>query len=127
MTNVAVMLVAPEMVVVQVPVPPQPPPLQPVKTLFASGVAVRVTLLPEANRALQVAPQVIPAGLEVTVPVPVPALVTVSKYVGMNVAVTLVEPVIVTVQVPVPLQPPPLHPVNAMFASGVAVRVTLVP
>ena len=32
-----------------------------------------------------------------------------------------------TVQVPVPVQPPPLQPVNVEPAAGVAVKVTAVP
>ena len=63
------------MVVVQLPVPLHAPP-HPVKVDPVVAVAVRVTLVPEVTVALQVLPQVIPAGLEVTVPVPVPALVT---------------------------------------------------
>src|SRR5206468_7389252 len=42
-------------------------------------------------------------------------------------AVTVVAAFSVTAQVPVPEQPPPLHPVNVEPAAGVAVRVTTVP
>ena len=59
-------------VTVQVPVPEQPPPLQPVKVEPAAGVAVKVAAVPLANAAEHVAPHEIPAGLLVTVPVPVP-------------------------------------------------------
>jgi hypothetical protein len=57
----------------------------------AAGVAVNVTGCPEANGPLHVAPQLIPAGLLVTDPVPVPALVMVSVLGGseLNVAVQL--------------------------------------
>ena len=52
-------------------------------------------------------PQVIPAGLLVTVPLPVPAFTTVSVDCGrLNVAVTTGACVILTVQEPVPLHPP---------------------
>ena len=54
-----------------------------------------------------------------TVPLPVPALVTVSADDGMKVAVTVVAPLIVTVQAPVPVQPP-LQPVNVEPVAGVA-------
>ena len=50
-------------------------------------------------------PQVIPAGLLVTVPLPVPAFTTVSVNRGMNIAVTLRACVILTVHVLVPLHP----------------------
>ena len=53
------------------PVLEQPPPLQPVNVEPAAGVAVRVTAEPLANAAEQVAPQSMPVGDEVTVPVPV--------------------------------------------------------
>ena len=50
----------------------QPPPLQPWKVEPLAGVAVRVTCVPLSKEAEQVAPQLIPVGLEVTVPLPVP-------------------------------------------------------
>jgi len=70
-----------------------------------------------------------PAGLLVTVPLPVPDLVTVRVYCGcaVNVAVTLVAAVMVTVHVPVPEHPPPDHPVNVEPEAAVAVNMTLVP
>jgi len=48
-----------------------------VKVEPEAGVAVKVTLVPEAILALQVLPQLIPLGEELTVPLPVPLLVTV--------------------------------------------------
>src|SRR5437879_10933710 len=42
-------------------------------------------------------------------------------------ALTVVAPEILTVQAPVPVHPPPVQPVNAEFACGVAVSVTAVP
>ena len=66
------------MLTVHAPVPEQPAPLQPVKVEPLAGVAVSVTLVPLLKFPLQVAPQVIPAGLEVTEPEPVPVSVTVS-------------------------------------------------
>ena len=62
---------------VQVPFPEQAPD-QPLKVAPPFGVAVSTTLVPDGNDALQVAPQLIPAGLLVTVPFPFPAEVTVS-------------------------------------------------
>ena len=70
-------MVAALRVTVQVPVPEQPPPAQPEKVEPAAGAAVSVTAVPLVKLAAQVAPQVIPAGELVTVPLPVPAGVTV--------------------------------------------------
>src|SRR5213076_2587955 len=108
--------------------PEQPPPLQPPKVEPAAGAAVSVTAVPLAKLAAQVAPQVIPPGELVTVPLPVPALLTVIAKLGrLNVAVTVVAALKVTVQVPVPEQPPPLQPVKIEPAAGVALRVITVP
>src|SRR3989442_12736709 len=126
--KVAVTVVAAESVTVQAPVPEQPPPLQPQKMEPAARVAVSVTAVPLVKLAEQVAPQVMPDGLLVTVPVPVPALERVSAKVGrLKVAVTVVAAEIVTVQVLVPEQPPPLQPLKVEPAAGAAVSVTAVP
>ena len=61
---------------VHVPVPVQAPPLHPVNTLPLAGDAVKVTLVPELKLTEHVAPQLIPAGELVTVPLPVPAFDT---------------------------------------------------
>ena len=45
----------------------------------------------------------------------------------MNVAVTLVSAFSVTVQAPVPEQPPPLHPANVDPDDALAVSVTVFP
>ena len=65
------------MVTMQEPVPVQAP-LHPAKVEPPAAAAVSVTLVPLLYDAAHVLPQLIPAGEEVTVPVPVPALVTVS-------------------------------------------------
>jgi len=54
-------------------------------------------------------------------------LETVSAKVGVKVAVTAVAAVSVTVQGAVPVQVPPLQPVNTEVGLGVAVSVTTVP
>ena len=69
--------------IVQVPVPLQAEfPLQPANTEPEAGAAVSVTLVPLEKLAEQPVAlplvQSIPAGLLVTVPVPLPAVVTVS-------------------------------------------------
>ena len=126
--KVAVTVVAAETVTTHVPVPEQPPPLQPLKVAPTAGVAVSVTAVPLAKLAVHVTPQLIPTGALVTVPLPVPALLTVSAKVGRaKVAVTVVAALRVTVQVPVPEHPPPLQPVKVESAAGVAVSVTAVP
>ena len=71
--KVAVTEWAASIVTMQVPVPEQPAPVQPVKSAPTSGVAVRVTTVPNAKSFVHVDPQSIPAGLEVTEPVPVPS------------------------------------------------------
>jgi phage tail protein X len=84
--------------------------------------------VPLLNAAEQVVPQLMPAGALVTVPDPAPARLTVSaKDWRAKFAVTDVAAFIVTVQVPVPEHPPPVQPVNAAPAEGVAVSVTAVP
>jgi hypothetical protein len=72
-------------------------------------------------------PQLIPAGLLVTVPLPLPDLAAVSVKAGWNVAVTARAWLMVTWHVPVPVQPSPLQPVKAEPAPAAAVSVTSVP
>jgi hypothetical protein len=76
--KLAVTDVAALIVTVQLPVPEQPPPLQPANVDPAAGVALSVTAAPLVNDAEHVVPHEMPAGLLVTVPVPVPAGETVS-------------------------------------------------
>jgi hypothetical protein len=65
------------MVTLQVLVPEQSPP-HPPKVEPEAGLAVSVTAVPLEKLALQVLPQLIPEGLLVTLPDPVPARVTLS-------------------------------------------------
>jgi hypothetical protein len=80
--------------------------------------------------ALHVVGQLIPEGLLETLPVPVPARLTVNTgadWVALKVAVTCWLALSVTVQVePLPLHAPP-HPAKDELAPGVSVRVTWVP
>jgi hypothetical protein len=95
----------------QVPVPVHAP-LQPANVESLAAAPASVTDVPLVKLALQVVPQLIPAGDEVTVPVPLPALVTLSAKLPpevLNVAVTLRAAVIDNVQAPVPVHAP-LHP-----------------
>src|SRR5205814_8668488 len=90
--------------------------------------AVKETAVQVVNAVAHVMTQTMPEGALVTVPLPVPDLVTVSaKELCIKVAVTASAAFIVTMQGPVPVQPPPLQPVNVDPAAGVAVRVTAVP
>jgi hypothetical protein len=121
---------------VQGPVPEvtEQNPIQPANVEVPLGVAVIVTS-PEvaAIGALQVPlvavplnVQLIPAGLLVIVPVPLPSAETVT--VGLpNVAVTAWGPFIVTTQLALPVQPAPLQEVKTVLAVGVVDRVTTSP
>jgi hypothetical protein len=65
---------------VHMPVPEQPAPVQPLNSIPASGVAVSVTLEFAPKPAEQIWPQLMPAGLDVTVPVPAPVFESVSVF-----------------------------------------------
>src|SRR5206468_12549218 len=104
-----------------------PPPPHPLKVDPTAGAAVSVITAPLANAAEHVAPQAIPAGALVTVPLPAPLGLTVSVKSGTKVAVTVVLAPSVTVHGLVPEQPPPLQPVKVKPAAGVAVSATAVP
>ena len=68
----------------------------------------------------------IPTGALVTVPVPLPACVTVNvKLCSVKVAITLVAEETVTTHEPVPLHPP-LQPVKVDPVAGMAASVTAV-
>ena len=94
-----------------------------------AGVAVSVTDVPLSKFAVQVAPQLMPAGELETVPEPAPAVLTANAYwitAGAKVAVTDWFEFSVTLQLAVPEQAP-LHPVKTDPAAGVAARLTTVP
>ena len=90
-----------------------------------------VTGVPVLNGAVQVVPQLIPAGLLVTVPEPLPASATDKSAVpwtGLKVAVTFSLALTVTTQVGLPLQLlVPVQPANIELTPAVAVSVTEVP
>jgi hypothetical protein len=106
---------------------PAQPPLQPTNSESAAGVAVSVTAAPDGNEAEHVDPQAIsPPPLE-TVPVPSPALLTVSPRTAVNVTPSDAVPTGVVVQVaPWPAQIP-LQLANLKPELGVAVSVMAVP
>ena len=102
-------------------------PLHPAKTDPGAGVALSVTVLLTSKRASQAAPQEILAGVEVTVPEPVPARLTDRVCCcAVKVAVTVVVALSETIQVPVPEQDDS-QPANMEPTAGVAVRLTWVP
>ena len=76
--KVAVTERSPSISTTQLPVPPQAP-AQPANHELACGVAVRVTGDPGSYSALQVGAHASPPELAVTVPVPLPARVTVRR------------------------------------------------
>jgi hypothetical protein len=119
-----VTLLAASVVTTQLPVPVQAPD-QPVKVELPVGAAVNVTVDPMLNEKEQVAPQLIPEGSEVTVPVP--SLTTErAKVLRVKPAVTDLAASIVTTQLPVPPQAPD-QPVKFASAEGEAVKVTVAP
>ena len=70
----------------------------------------------------------IPAGFELTVPAPLPALLTVSVcWSSANVAVTAFAEVTEMLQGSVPVQTLPDHPVNVELVLGDAVSTTFSP
>ncbi len=75
----AITVLAAFMVTTQDPVPEQTPPLQPAKVEPVLANAVKVTTVLFVKPAVQVTPQLIPEGLLVTVPEPLPALLTVKR------------------------------------------------
>lgn len=115
------------MVSVQVLEVPLQAPLQPAKLLPPEAAAVSVTLVPEEILAEQVLPQEMPPTLLVTVPDPVPALVTERVYelaLAVKVAVTDRAADIVTMQVLEVPEQAPLQPEKVYPPLAAAVNVT---
>ena len=102
-------------------------PFQLANTDPVAATAVSVTVVPPAKVAWQLAPQAMPRGELVTVPVPVPAFKTLRVAGARNVAVTVRLSVMVTVHVFPELLSQPLQPANTDPASSTAVSVTVVP
>lgn len=113
------------MVTLQEPAVPVHTPPQPSKTEPWSAVSVSVTVLPAGKVALQAEPQLIPGGLLVIVPVPLPDLLIVTNA-PVKLAVTCLSAFISRMQEPTPLHAPP-HPTKSFPGSGMAVSVTEVP
>lgn len=91
------------------------------------GTAFSFTVVPLLKLALHIAPQSMPAGKLVTIPLPEPELFTESiKVFTLKMAATDCVESIVTWHVPVPEQAPP-HPWNVEPWFGIAVSCTVVP
>jgi hypothetical protein len=105
---------------------PHSPLLQPLKTEPAAGVAVSLTDVPDAKGSLQSLPQLIPAGVDFTAPVPLPDLLMFKPTdCELKVAVQAISVFMVTApswQSALPLQPLKIEP-----DAGVAVSLTRVP
>ena len=100
-------------------------PVHPVKIDKVAGVAVSVTGVPITKSLPQAEPQLIPGGDEVTVPLPIPVVDTVSvNRLSMKIAVTDLDDDIETVHVAPETESQPVHPVKSEFAAGAAVSVT---
>ena len=101
----AVTVSAPFNIIVQAPFPVHAP-VHPEKMLLLEGVSVSVTWVFGGKLEEHVVPQLIPAGVLLTVPVPAPARVTVIPLPALKRALTVAAAVRVMVQMPVPVQFP---------------------
>src|SRR5690349_6209557 len=133
--KVALTARASDIVTLQAPGPVQAPD-QPAKVEPEAGVAFSVTSVSASKEALQVEPQSIPVGELVTVPCPVPTLLTLSvrdSGSGSRSKLALISrsSVISTRQAGTPSrvgsESQPLQPENSEPASGLAVSVTASP
>jgi hypothetical protein len=103
-------------------------PVHPVNAERRFGDAVSVTTVVLEKDAAHVDPQLIPAGLEVTVPLPRPVLLTLRvKNCRLNVAVTVLAPLMVTVHAAPDTASQPVQPANSEPLAAAAVKVTVVP
>ncbi|HEX4566684.1 MAG TPA: hypothetical protein VH138_08620 [Vicinamibacterales bacterium] len=101
-------------------------PVHPMKTEPSDGVAVRVTVVLITKVPEQLVPQLTPAGLDVTVPLPIPLLVVVNvKRCSMKIAVTDLALLIVTVHVAPDTESHPVQPAKTeSLARAAAVSTT---
>src|SRR3954468_7923133 len=100
-------------------------PVQPVKIDPNDAVGVSVTTVSITKSLAQPVPQLMPCGLEVTVPLPMPVLATVSvNRFSMKLAVTDLAFAMPTVHVVPETASQPVQPVKLEVAVGAAVSVT---
>lgn len=113
----------------QVVAPPEQPPVQPEKSESGLGVTVRKTVVGGeaiAYASEQSAPQSIPAGLLLTVPLPVPDLVMVRTGLRLNLTVTTFDALIKMVQETPFVLSHPVQAIKSELAAAPAVRTTWV-
>jgi hypothetical protein len=127
--NAALTEVALDSVTLQVASVPVQPEVQPVKRCFAAAWAVSLTWVPIGSDSLQSPGQLMPDGADSTLPLPstLTLMAAMPDGVGVKLAVTLCALLIVTLQLPLPVQPAPLQPLKVKPLFGVAVSVTLLP
>ena len=106
-------------------------PDQPLKTEPEAAAAVKLTAVLAVTAVLQVLPQEMPAGLEVTVPEPAPAFATDTVYFAGALSVNVAVQVALTLSVLltdalVPLQLPD-QPLNVDPDAAAAHNVTTLP
>ena len=121
LTKFAVAVVLDESVILQSAVPVQPP-LQPMNVKPASEVARSVTAVPATKLKEQLVPQLMPAGVLVTAPLPILETERLAVL-RVNVAVQVFLAFIVTE----PLTQSPVHDLNLEFAAGIGFKVTICP
>jgi hypothetical protein len=93
----------------------------------ADGVAVSTTSCPNANGALQVTPQLMPAGLVVIVTLPGPDLLTVSVLGGIEVKVAVQLRAADIVTLPSIQSASPDQPANMEPGAAAGVSSTICP
>jgi len=111
-------------VIVTLPSEQSASPAQPLKREPCAGVAVSVTTCAKPNGAPQTTPQLMPAGLEVTFPLPVPVRVIVRVEGGIKLKVAVQPRSEDIVMLPSEQSASPVQPAKAEPAAGVAVSVT---
>jgi hypothetical protein len=126
--KVAVTVLSATMLMLQVAPDGESQPDQAPKAEPDVAIAVRATEAPEAYEALQEAPQLMPGGDDVTVPVPLPLFNTVRVWFdALNVAVTVLSDVMLIVHVDADGESQPDQFTNVEPAAAAAVRATDVP
>jgi hypothetical protein len=123
--KVAVTDSAASIVTEQLEIVPEHAPDQPLKVPPDAAVAESVTTVPGSNALVQVVPQEMPEGLDVTVPDPDSVTLNVGRSVKWAFAVRAAVTCTVHVEA-VPVHAP-VHPPNTELLAGAVVNTTAVP